>query len=528
MSFDNTVSKRVIIVRHEPTLANRMGVIQGQSVNSALEKSAIDEAKLEWFRSSIVSPAIIVSSSAPRAEESAQLIASLLSLSVVKTPLLRQRCWGEIEGKTIRELGNAFVKNAFLADADKLPSGAEPLAEVMTRVRKVWEFIRGFSQSTILLVTHDEFSNYLINEILGEGLFKRPLSYNEAHIIELSNSSTSSVRLHQTIATIPFSECVLVREDAPTFRMSEDGLGPRILNNRGIRTVYSSENVELEQVRGIIIGDKPFTPEDLLRFSNLKVVSRFGKGVNNVLVKPDGNLWIANTPDCNEQAVAEFTVGTILNLSRGISNSARLLSERNLWMSTLQPHWSQVTIGVVGLGTAGRLVVETLSKLGFQLLVWTAHPDKHHDFIDEAKLRLAMSIDELFTSVDVVTLHISANSETRNLVNLERLSLLKRRQGYLINTSRAEVMDYKALKTALKKGWISGAAIDVWPEEPIRSLWLRQLACNPNVIATPHTAGKTKSSVVKAVSLCAYNVAWVLVGRPESACCVSAEDLGFH
>ena len=63
----------------------------------------------------------------------------------------------------------------------------------------------------------------------------------------------------------------------------------------------------------------------------------------------------------------------------------------------------------------------------------------------------------------------------------------------------------------------SGVALDVFPEEPIKSLWLRQLVCDSRVIATPHVAGKTASAINKAIALCAYNVAWVLGGRPESA-----------
>ena len=67
--------------------------------------------------------------------------------------------------------------------------------------------------------------------------------------------------------------------------------------------------------------------------------------------------------------------------------------------------------------------------------------------------------------------------------------------------------------------------MDVWPEEPIRSKWLRELASHPNVVATPHMAGGTDSAISKSIALIAYNVAWYLCGFPGIASAVSLEEL---
>lgn len=511
--------KRVIIMRHEPTFENKKGIIQGQSVMSNLERIEISPHKVQWCMENIISPATILCSSLGRSVHSSQLLSSSLSLPMQASSLLIQRSWGDVEGKSVKELGKNFVKNAFIADKEDLPDGAESLFQVRDRVLQVWSQILDFEARTVIVVTHDEFSNYLINEILKEGLFKRPLNFSEAHLVDLDMcGSVIRAALNLRISPVPCQRKVLLR-DVPTFEFDE--VGVRILNNRGISLLEATEDIDRDSVEGIIVGDKPFTEQDLETYPNLKVISRFGKGTNNILIKSREGLWVTNTPGCNEKSVAEFTFVLVGDLTRGINSFSRNLSKDNLWKPTVLQERSSTTIGVVGLGAIGREVIKLLLKADFPVVGWTFHPEKHAKFIEEYHLPMAGCIGEVCSLSDIVTLHIPATKESNGLIGLEQMKLMQAKKGYIINTSRPEILDYRALKKALKCEWISGAALDVFPEEPIKSLWLRQLVCDPRVISTPHVAGKTTGAIRKAIALCAYNVAWILNGRPESASCIN-------
>lgn len=517
----NLADKRVIIMRHEPTDENRKGIIQGQSVESKLERMEMSSGKTEWCKENIIPPALIVCSSLGRSVQSAGLLSRLLDIPVHSSTLLIQRGWGDVEGKTVRELGGKFVKDAFYADADELPQGAESLSQILKRTKEAWSYVLNLGARTVVIVTHDEFSNYLVNEVLKEGLFKRPLAFNEAHLIEVNSNSVVRTELNLGISNIPSQHNVFLRNDAPTFKFNEVGL--RILKNRGINPLSESDDFSHDSIGGIIIGDKPFTDADIQCYPNLKVISRFGKGVNNIQVRPRDDLWITNTPNCNEMSVAEFVLALATNFVRGINFFSRSISDQNIWRPVVSPEHSKMVVGVVGLGTIGREAVKLLLNAGFSVIVWTFHPEKHRRFIEDNHLTVVGSVTELCILSDMVTLHVPATKETIGLIGVEELKLMKSKKGYIINTSRAEILDYRALKKAIKEGWIAGAALDVFPEEPIKSLWLRQLVCDSRVIATPHVAGKTTDAVNKAITLCAYNVAWVLNGRPESASCVSFE-----
>lgn len=237
---------------------------------------------------------------------------------------------------------------------------------------------------------------------------------------------------------------------------------------------------------------------------------------------------MTNTPGCNERAVAEFTVALIVNLIRDVHNFNWKVNEGNSSHFTLAKEWRQIKIGIVGLGRIGKEVATILKDMGFSVCAWTAHPKKHNKFLEKTSIRLVKSINKLCSLCDVVSFHVRLTDKTRNIIGIKELEVMKSHSGYLINTSRSGLLDYRALKVALKKGWIKGAALDVWPEEPIKSKWLKKLASDPKIIASPHVAGRTKIAINKAISLCGYNVAWIISGIPEIATCVPLEELRYQ
>lgn len=197
----------------------------------------------------------------------------------------------------------------------------------------------------------------------------------------------------------------------------------------------------------------------------------------------------------NALPVAEFVVGTILSETRNIARSHAQFRQ-GIWQkefpnSSYTKTFEEMTIGLVGLGYIGKLTAKKL--LGMGTRVWAADP-----YISEADLRREgldvklVDAETLFESCDVVSLHLRLTEKTQNFVNEDLIGKMKP-TGYLINSSRAGVVDEDALYEALCNKRIGGAAIDVWWEEPI-SPNNRFLALE-NITMTPHIAGDTVTAV---------------------------------
>lgn len=199
--------------------------------------------------------------------------------------------------------------------------------------------------------------------------------------------------------------------------------------------------------------------------------------------------------------------------------------KRGIWRHGVVPNYSENTVGIIGLGAIGRESAMILKSLRFSVVAWTLHPERHTDFIKDNKIRMLRSVDEVCSLAHIVSLHLRLSKQTENIVGLKQLKAMKANGCYLINCSRAGLLDYKGLKIALEKNWVSGSALDVWPEEAIRSKWLKELAANHRVIATPHIAGGTPSAISKSIALRAYNIAWHLHGFPGIATVVPLEEL---
>ncbi len=135
------------------------------------------------------------------------------------------------------------------------------------------------------------------------------------------------------------------------------------------------------------------------------------------------------------------------------------------------------------------------------------------------------SVKELCEEADIVSLHTRASKKTNNLMGTKELQALASHSGFIVNISRATILDYQTVSKLIEEKKLGGAALDVWPEEPIISDWLFKLAKNPLVIATPHIAGKQRYALERAVATCAYNVAWVLGDSPHNAYVVPWKEL---
>jgi D-3-phosphoglycerate dehydrogenase len=152
-------------------------------------------------------------------------------------------------------------------------------------------------------------------------------------------------------------------------------------------------------------------------------------------------------------------------------------------MSFMGRSLDRATVGLVGFGNIGREVARLLLPFGARIVVSDPHIEDAAPVLHEYSAQ-ALSLDELLTTSDFVILLCPLSESTFHLIDERRLRMMKS-QGYLINLSRGQVVNQSDLTSALKQGWIAGAAIDVFEREPVDDT--EELLQLENVIATPHS-----------------------------------------
>ncbi|MEX2340766.1 MAG: D-glycerate dehydrogenase [Candidatus Paceibacterota bacterium] len=220
-------------------------------------------------------------------------------------------------------------------------------------------------------------------------------------------------------------------------------------------------------------------------------------------------MTITNTPDALTETVAEHTVALILSLGRRVVESDRFLREGKYkgWdpMLLLGMEFKNKTLGIVGCGRIGGRVAEIMHK-GFGMKIAYYDRNQNDPLESELSATFMPELDDLLSSSDIVSLHLPATPETQHLLNEERLTKMKP-TALLINTSRGSVVDEAALAKALKTDTITGAALDVFENEPDVH---PELLALENVILTPHIASATLEAREQMSIIAADNIIAVL------------------
>jgi glyoxylate reductase len=247
----------------------------------------------------------------------------------------------------------------------------------------------------------------------------------------------------------------------------------------------------------------------------LRIVANIAVGFDNIDIAAARarGVIVTNTPDVLTEATADLTWGLILAVTRRIPEGERLL-RRGEWAGwaldfMLGSDLRGKQLGVMGLGRIGRAVAARAGAFGMRVAFTTLEPGA--DGGDAAGPGWArLSLDELLTSSDVVSLHVPLTPATRHLVD-RRVILRMKRGAYLVNTSRGPVVDEAALAWALREGLIAGAALDVYEQEPHVHPDLLGLE---NVVLAPHLGSATVETRTAMADLAARNVLAVLSGAP--------------
>lgn len=242
---------------------------------------------------------------------------------------------------------------------------------------------------------------------------------------------------------------------------------------------------------GVLAGDDAFTRRVLAEASNLKVISKWGIGIDAIdnEAAEEYGVDVANTPGAFANEVADVVVGFAVMLTRELHHVDKAVRSGN-WYCPRGTSLAGETFGVIGVGDIGSAVARRAAALEMDVLGTDVRP------LDEELIEATgiepIDRDTLLDRSDVVSLNCALTQETRGMIGLEELELLGER-GYLINTARGELVEQETLVTALREGIIAGAALDVFDEEPLPE-W-NSLTELDSVILGSHNAQNTHEAV---------------------------------
>lgn len=268
------------------------------------------------------------------------------------------------------------------------------------------------------------------------------------------------------------------------------GKGCDLIWNHQGRPLLSEElKAFISDVDGVIAGLDDYNEEVLSSAKRLKVISRYGVGLDNVNLEAAKRLGIVvkNTPEVNTQAVADFTFGLLLTVSRKIIQSNSSL-KWGKWERFIGHECYGKKLGIIGLGRIGKAVAQRAK--GFEMEILAYDIQKDDSFAERMGIKF-LPLDDLLSTSDFLTLHCELNPQTKHLIGPRELGLMKE-TAYLINTARGGLIDEKALFKALKEGKIAGVGLDVYDQEPPISNPLLSL---DNVVTTGHIGAYTDKAI---------------------------------
>ena len=251
-------------------------------------------------------------------------------------------------------------------------------------------------------------------------------------------------------------------------------------------STYGPKRYHADLVR-VICGDDAFTLRVMQAAPKLRVISKWGTGIDSIDQVSAGHLGILvrNTPDAFTQPVADTVLGYMLSFARDLPWMSRDV-HAGQWVKTQGMSLGETTLGVIGIGNVGRAVIRRAASFGMRML-GNDIADISENFVSETGLEVVSKAD-LLSTADFVSLNCDLNSSSHHLIGNEELALMKP-SAYLINTARGPLVDEPALVKALQDKEIAGAALDVFEIEPLPAD--SPLLSMDNCLLAPHNANSS-------------------------------------
>lgn len=285
----------------------------------------------------------------------------------------------------------------------------------------------------------------------------------------------------------------------------------------GFELVHAECRTEDDVIRAgegadaLIVQYAPITREVLKALPGVKVVARYGVGVDTVDLEAATELGVAvcNVPDYGTEDVSDHAIALALSLARGVVGLDREMRAGNYSLAPVKPlhRVAGRVFGVVGLGLIGAATARKARGVGYETIGFDPVYEPGTTTPDGTDV---VGFDELIRRADVVSLHVPLNKHTHHLVNADVLAGMKP-GAVLVNTCRGGVVDTEALVEALRSGRLRAAGLDVFEQEPLPTD--SPLFKLPNTVLTPHAAWYSEESHVELKRRTAQNAADVLAGR---------------
>jgi len=246
---------------------------------------------------------------------------------------------------------------------------------------------------------------------------------------------------------------------------------------------------------------------------NLKIIANYAVGYNNIDVEEatKRGIMVTNTPGVLTETTADFAWTLLMAIARRIVEADKFVREGKFrgWepMLLLGTDVFGATLGIVGFGRIGQAMARRAQ--GFNMRVLYYDNSRIDEQLEKELKATFVDLPTLLKESDFVTLHVPLTKQTHHLIGEKELKMMKK-DAYLINTARGPVVDEKALVKALKEGWIKGAALDVFENEPEIEPELLKL---DNVVLAPHIASASYATRSKMSVMVAENIIKALNGE---------------
>jgi len=253
---------------------------------------------------------------------------------------------------------------------------------------------------------------------------------------------------------------------------------------------FSKENLikKLSSFDAVTLKTAKLDNEIINNCKKLKIISRHGVGFDNVDINAvkTNNITLTITTNSNATAVSEHVMFMILNISKGINAYDKIVREgqfldRNKIDKSFEL-WNKKIL-IVGFGRVGKSLISKCQAFGMKVYVYDPFIDKK--IIENFKGTKIDDLNEFLKETDYISIHAPLNKETKNLINISNLRIMKK-SSIIINTSRGGIVNEKDLNEALNKGLIHGAGLDVFEKEPPDKN--NPLLKNKRILFSPHSA----------------------------------------
>lgn len=259
----------------------------------------------------------------------------------------------------------------------------------------------------------------------------------------------------------------------------------------------------------VMLANMPLRKNVLEKCSKLKMISVAFTGVDHVDMDycKANDIMVCNCSGYANEAVCELVFGMVVDLYRNIFAADEAVRTGKTKVGLSQFELCGKKFGIIGAGAIGLKVANVAKAFGCDVYVYSRTPKD----IDGIKF---VSLDDLLSICDVVSVHVPLTKQTKDLINAENITKMKP-TSLLINTARGPVVNAKALADALKNNIIAGAGVDVFDNEPPIAMD-NPLLNAPNVVLTPHIGFATKEAMEKRAVIAFTNINKYLMGKPQN------------